>query len=85
MTKKQEMQDGVTQTMMTNGIRQTPWTMEHFVKTVAVTKTLTAMIITATQMEMDAHIVANVGTIVEDIGAQDANKTTGMRTTANAK
>ena len=76
------MQVGVTQTMMTNGIHQMPWTMEHFVKTVAVTKTGTTMIITATQMEMDAHIVATVGTIVEVTGAHDVNKTTGTKTTA---
>ena len=84
MTKQQEMQDGDTQTMMTNGIHQMPWNMEHFVKTVAVTKTGTAMITTATQMEMDAHIVATVGTIVEVTGAHDANRITGMKTTANA-
>lgn len=79
------MQVGVTQTMTTNGIRQMPWNMEHFVKTVAVTKTGITMIITATQMEMDAHIVATVGTTVEVIGVQDANKTTGLKTTANAE
>ena len=85
MTKPHEKQDGVTQTMMTNGIHQMRWNMEHFVKTVAVTKTGTTMIITATQMEMDAHIVATVGTTVEVIGAQDVNRITGMKITANAE
>lgn len=76
------MQDGVTQNMMINGIPQMPWTMEHFVQTVAVTKTGITTIITATQMETTKPIVATVGTNVEVIGAHDVSKTTGTKITA---
>ena len=81
MNKLQKKQDGATQTITMNGIHQMQWSMEHFVTTVENTKTGTAMIITATQMETTAHIVATVGTKMEDIGVQDVNKTTGIAIT----
>lgn len=71
------MQDGVAQGITMNGIRQMQWSMEPSVTIVNATKIGTQMIITATQMETTPHIVATVGTKMEDIGVQDVNKTTG--------
>ena len=73
----QKKQDGVTQTITMNGIHQMRWNMEDSVAIVDATKIGKAMIITATQMEMTAYIVATVGTKMEDIGVQDVTKITG--------
>ena len=75
------MQDGVTQTTTMNGIHQMQWSMEPSVTTVENTKIGTQMIITATQMEITAHIVPTAGMKMEDIGVQDVNKITGIAIT----
>ena len=80
ITKLHKKQDGVTQTITLNGIHQMQWSMEPSVTIVDATKIGTAMIITATQMEITAHIVPTAGTKMEDIGVQDVNKTTGTAT-----
>ena len=81
MNKQQKMQDGDTQTTTMNGIHQMQWNMEPSVTTVENTKIGTQMIITATQMEITAYIVATVGTKMEDIGVQDVNEITGIAIT----
>ena len=81
IAKLQKTQDGVTQAMTINGIRQMQWSMEPSVTIVDATKIGIAMIITATQTEITLHIVATVGMKMEDIGVQNVTKTTGQTIT----
>ena len=85
IAKLQKTQDGVTQAMTINGIRQMQWSMEPSVTIVDATKIGIAMIITATQTEITLHIVATVGMKMEDIGVQNVTKTTGQTITLKQK
>lgn len=85
IAKLQKTQDGVTQAMTINGIRQMQWNMEPSVTIVDATKIGIAMIITATQTEITLHIVATVGMKMEDIGVQNVTKTTGQTITLKQK